>query len=87
MAVNVTGLAAALGIASESVTAYLRCGTAPEPIHEETIIRTAGHVRARRGFGVVEGPMQAGGAKWRMAPVCRQSDPPSPAPPRCWRRT
>ncbi|MYD87306.1 MAG: hypothetical protein F4Y14_14685 [Acidobacteria bacterium] len=58
-----------LGIAVALVDGYLRGGTAPEVIRDEAIIRTAGHVHERRGFGVIEGAMQIGNAvKARMAP-------------------
>ena len=52
-----------LSVASGLVTAYLRGATdCPEAIQDEAVIRTAGHVQNRAGFGHVEGKLRAGGS-------------------------
>ena len=66
----VADVAALLAQATALVDAYLRGGTAPDEIRDEAIIRTAGHVTKRRGFGVAEGNMMIGhgAVTARMAP-------------------
>ena len=58
-------------IADPLVTAYLRGGTAPEPVRDEAVIRTAGHVqqRAISNYGTVEGTVTAGPTKTPLAPA------------------
>lgn len=51
------------------VDAYLRGGVVPEAIRDEAVIRTAGHIHARRNYGIVEGPMSAGSVRTVMTPV------------------
>lgn len=58
-----------LAIASALVSKYLRGNAAPVEIADEAIIRTAGHLERRRGYGVTEGPMTVGGLKVVTAPV------------------
>ena len=63
--VNATRL---LGIAGPLVDAYLRGGEAPAAIHDEAIIRTAGHLLPRR-TGHEAGIVRAGMAQMNLAPA------------------
>ena len=66
-----------LDLAGGLVDAYLRGGTAPETIRDESIIRTAGHARhGRDGYGRVAGRLEVGGA------VTMNVQPPAVSPVR-----
>ena len=58
-----------LSIADALVTAYLRGGTAPDAIRDESLIRTAGHAQNRRAYGVQQGRMKVGSTQVDLAPV------------------
>ena len=90
MAVTAASLAAALGITGDGaeteggrllsvagalVDAYLRGATdCPEAIRDEAVIRTAGHVRGRHGFGRVEGRLEVGeSVKLNVQPAARSA--------------
>ena len=62
-----------LSIATELVAAYLRGATdCPEAIRDEAVIRTAGHVQARAGYGLLEGRMKVGGSlQYDLQPAAR----------------
>ena len=59
-----------LAIAGPLVDAYLRGSTScPNTIVDEAVIRTAGHVKDRRTFGVQEGRLKAGGVQIDLSPA------------------
>ena len=64
MAVDAAALAPALG-----VTETAGADNCPDVIQDEAIIRTAGHVRNRRGFGVQDGRIKTGAVQMDLAPV------------------
>ena len=51
-----------LAIAGPLVDAYLRGGDCPVAVRDESIIRTSGHVKDRRTFGIQEGRLKPGAA-------------------------
>ena len=51
-----------LDAATSLCVSYLRGGECPSAVMDEAVIRTAGHIHSRQGFGTVEGPMQVGGS-------------------------
>ena len=73
LGVSDTESARLLPIATELVDAYLRGGEAPEVIREEAIIRTAGHVQSRRGFGAVEGRIKLSAMQFDLQPAARSA--------------
>ena len=66
-----------LSIAGDLVTAYLHDDPddtdCPEDIRNEAMIRTAGHVQNRAGFGRVDGVVHVGGLKTPMQPMARSA--------------
>ena len=52
-------------LAADLVDAYLRGGSPPESIQDEAVIRTAGHMNHRTGFGIIEGRHDLT-ASWRV---------------------
>ena len=66
-----------LGIAEALVTAYLHDAPddtdCPLVIRNEAIIRTAGHVQNRAGYGRVDGAVVVGGLKTPLAPMARSA--------------
>ena len=58
-----------LDIADVLITAYLRGGTAPAAVRDESLIRTAGHVQDRRTFGRQQGRIKAGSVQIDLAPA------------------
>ena len=85
MAVDAPALAVALGlpeaegtrlfpIAASLVDAYLRGATdCPDAIRDEAIIRTAGHVQSRRGYGVIEGRLKTSSLQIDLQPAARSA--------------
>ena len=67
-----------LSIAGDLVTAYLHDDPAdtdcPEDVRDEAVIRTAGHLMNRAGFGRVEGTVAVGSTmKTPLAPMARSA--------------
>ena len=67
-----------LSIAGALVTAYLHDDPddtdCPEAIRDEAVVRTAGHVMNRAGFGRVEGTVAVGSTmKTPLAPMARSA--------------
>ncbi len=63
-----------LPIATELVDAYLRgAADCPEAIYDEAIIRTAGHVQSRRGYGAVEGRIKTSSLQLDLQPAARSA--------------
>ena len=62
-----------LPIATALVDAYLRGGKAPDAIRQEAIIRTAGHVQSRRGYGAVEGRIKTSSLQIDLQPAARSA--------------
>ena len=59
-----------LAIAGPLVDAYLRGSTScPNTIVDEAVIRTAGHVKDRRTFGIQEGRLKTGGVQMDLSPA------------------
>ena len=59
-----------LAIAGPLVDAYLRGSTScPNTIVDEAVIRTAGHVKDRRTFGVQEGRLKTGAVQMDLSPA------------------
>ena len=48
-----------LDAATQLCKAYLRGGVCPNSVMDEAIIRTAGHINSRQGFGTVQGMVKA----------------------------
>lgn len=49
-----------LALADALVVAYLRGGTPPDAVKDEAVIRTAGNLKNRAGFGKADGNIDAG---------------------------
>ena len=45
----------------------------PESVRDEAIIRTAGHLQKRMGFGRVDGRFKVGGAQFNVSPAARSA--------------
>ena len=59
-----------LAIAGELVDAYLRGSTTcPAAIRDEAVIRTAGHLQPKRGYGLIEGRLKVGGINVPFTPA------------------
>ena len=73
LGISDTECARILPIAKLLVTAYLRGADCPDAIREEAIIRTAGHVQSRGGFGVVEGRIKLSAMQFNLQPAARSA--------------
>ena len=67
-----------LSVATSLVDAYLRSAdhTCPDAVYDEAVIRTAGHVMNRAGFGRVEGRLEVGeggGLRMNVQPAARSA--------------
>ena len=66
-----------LTLAGALVDAYLRDPDdtleCPEAIRDEAVIRTAGHVQNRAGFGRAHGRLKVGGAQIDVQPAARSA--------------
>ena len=73
LGISDTECARILPIAKLLVTAYLRGADCPDAIRDEAIIRTAGHLQNRAGFGRVDGRFKVGGAQFNVSPGARSA--------------
>ena len=66
-----------LALAGELVDAYRRDPDndmdCPDSVRDEAVIRTAGHVQNRAGFGRADGRFKAGGVQFNVAPAARSA--------------
>ena len=64
-----------LTLAGALVEAYARDPghRCPETVMDEAIIRTAGHLQNRAGFGRADGRFKAGGVQFNVAPAARSA--------------